>query len=419
MFVDVVKISVKAGNGGNGLVSFRRERFVEKGGPDGGDGGDGGDVIIKASHNQNTLSKLRFQKTITAQNGKPGGKSKKSGKSGKDAVIDVPTGTVILNNGELIADLVKDGESAVVAKGGKGGYGNAHFTSSTRQAPRVAELGEPGQEFTLRLELKMIADVGLIGLPNAGKSTFLSVVSNAKPEIADYPFTTLSPNLGVVDFNNNSFLLADIPGLIEGASQGKGLGDDFLRHIERTRIFIHIIDIYGDDLAKSYKTIVDELKAYDKNLAKRPQLVALNKIDGLDKKSIDQKVNKLKKHVPANIKIFPISAKSDEGVSRILKEIAEITTYDYQQETKKDKVEELDVITLKDSGGWQVKKTGNTYKISGEKIERFALRTDFSDYHSMQRFRDILKKTGVAHELLRKGIDSGDKVQIGNKSFTY
>ncbi|HQU09741.1 MAG TPA: GTPase ObgE, partial [Opitutales bacterium] len=235
MFVDKAIVSVKAGDGGDGHLSFRREKFVERGGPDGGDGGDGGDVVFVASANKNTLADFRYKKELKAQDGAPGGKSRRHGKSGADLVVQVPEGTIVLSDKEeVLADLADDGASAVIAHGGLGGFGNAHFVSSTRQAPKVAEKGEPGEELNVRLELKMIADVGLVGLPNAGKSTLLSVVSQARPEIADYPFTTLTPNLGVVDIDKTkSLLFADIPGLIEGAAKGKGLGDEFLRHVER------------------------------------------------------------------------------------------------------------------------------------------------------------------------------------------
>lgn len=284
MFVDKVTVKVKAGDGGDGAVSFRHEKFIDKGGPDGGDGGHGGDVILEASRNQNTLAAYRFQRELKADPGKAGSKRRKHGRSGKDFTAQIPVGTTILSNeGEVLADLTHDGQQVIVARGGKGGFGNAHFISSTRQVPRVAEKGEEGEELELTLELKMIADVGLVGLPNAGKSTFLASVSNARPEIANYPFTTLTPNLGVVDLGKeDSLLIADIPGLIEGASQGKGLGDEFLRHVERTGVLLHLIDSYNDDISKAFKTIYAELKAYKLDLTTRPQIIALTKIDGLD-----------------------------------------------------------------------------------------------------------------------------------------
>src|SRR3990167_4677379 len=268
-FVDRVSVTFKAGDGGNGIVSFRREKFRAKGGPDGGDGGDGGDLVLTASRNQNTLANFSYQKLVKAAHGQNGGRSKRHGKSAPNLEVPVPVGTTVIENDKLLADLTDDGQRVIIAKGGKGGFGNAHFKSSTRQAPRVAEKGEKGQQLEATLELKMIADVGIVGLPNAGKSTLLSVISNARPAIADYPFTTLSPNLGVADIDeSNAILLADIPGLIEGASQGKGLGDEFLRHVERTGLLLHLIDVYNEDVAKAYKVIMQELRDYKIDLSK-------------------------------------------------------------------------------------------------------------------------------------------------------
>jgi GTPase len=320
MFVDKVQVAIKAGDGGNGVVSFRTEKFVDKGGPDGGDGGKGGDIVFVASRNQNTLAAFRFQKEIKAQPGKAGFSRKKHGRSGKDLEVAVPVGTVVIDNqGVVLADLAHDGDRSIIAKGGHGGFGNAHFVSSTRQAPRIAEKGEPGQELEATLELKMIADVGLVGLPNAGKSTLLSVISNARPEIANYPFTTLKPNLGMVDVDKeNSLLFADIPGLIEGASEGKGLGDDFLRHVERTAVLVHLIDIYNDSVADAYKTIQSELKAYKVDLTKRPQIVALTKIDGMDEDIIADRMEELKAVVPKKAELFAISAPSHTSIREML-----------------------------------------------------------------------------------------------------
>ncbi len=264
MFIDKATVKIRAGDGGDGIVSFRRERYVAFGGPDGGDGGRGGNIIFLASRNQNTLANFRFQRELTAASGKAGQDSDKHGRNGEALIVQVPVGTMVYDETgkTLLADLATDGDEVVIARGGKGGFGNAHFTSSTRQAPKFAEKGEPGEAFDAILELKMIADVGLVGLPNAGKSTFLASLSNARPEIANYPFTTLKPNLGIVPIDReNVLLVADIPGLIEGASEGKGLGDDFLRHIERTKVLIHLIDAWSSTVAKDYKTIVAELAA--------------------------------------------------------------------------------------------------------------------------------------------------------------
>jgi GTP-binding protein len=282
MFVDKAQVSVKAGDGGNGAVSFRHEIYVDKGGPDGGDGGKGGDVVLVASRNQDTLAAFRYSRLITAENGQNGSKQKKRGRSAEDLIVPLPVGTMVFDaEGNQIADLTEDNQQVKIAAGGNGGFGNAHFISSVRQAPRIAELGEKGEAMELTFELRMLADVGLVGLPNAGKSSFLTSVSNARPEIADYPFTTLTPHLGVVDVGGDSLLIADIPGLIEGASEGKGLGDEFLRHVSRCSVLLHLIDATQDDIAGNYKTIRAELKSYSKELAAKPEIIALTKIDQL------------------------------------------------------------------------------------------------------------------------------------------
>lgn len=310
MFVDKVKVLVAAGDGGNGIVSFRHEKYIDKGGPDGGDGGRGADIVVVASRNEDTLAAFRYNKLIKAEEGQAGGKRKMHGKSGRDLEVTVPIGTVILReDGEPVADLTQDGQKAIIAKGGKGGFGNAHFTSSTRQAPRVAEKGEKGETLTLYFEMKMIADVGLVGLPNAGKSTLLSRISNAQPEIANYPFTTITPNLGVVDVDGKkSLLVADIPGLIEGASEGKGLGDEFLRHVERTSVLLHLIDAYTEDITQAYKTIQKELKDYQIDMTKKAQIVALTKIEGLDADIVADLKAQLAKAIPKKTALFAISS---------------------------------------------------------------------------------------------------------------
>ncbi|MDZ7786026.1 MAG: GTPase ObgE [Candidatus Saccharibacteria bacterium] len=416
MFVDKVQVEVKAGSGGNGVVSFRHEKFVDKGGPDGGDGGDGGDVIFVASQNQNTLASFRFQKLVKAENGTGGGKRKKHGKKGGDLRVEVPVGTVITDTaGELIADLPRENDEARVAEGGKGGFGNAHFTSSRRQTPRIAEKGDPGEQRMLTLELKTIADVGLVGLPNAGKSTFLATVSNAKPEVADYPFTTLTPNLGVVDIDGEAMVFADIPGLIEGASEGKGLGDDFLRHVERTRVLLHLVDAYNNSLTKAYDTIQEELASYKIDLSRKPQIVALTKIEGLDKELLDDRLRQLKKSVPETVEVHAISSKSTQGLSRLLRAVHHLAQRTREEELADEPEEdELPVITLEDSQKWRVEETENGFKVSGQKIERFAQRSDVNDFHSLQRLRDIMKKMGIMHELERRGVETGHKIAIGD-----
>ncbi len=414
MFVDKVKVSVIAGKGGDGAVSFRKEKFVDRGGPDGGDGGKGGDIVAIASRNQNTLASFRYHKELKAEDGRAGAKQKKAGRSGQDLTIDVPVGTVIsTEDGEILADMVIDGQKETIARGGKGGFGNAHFVSSRRQAPKIAEKGEPGQEYLLKLELKTIADVGLVGLPNAGKSTLLSVVSNAHPEIADYPFTTLVPNLGVADIDKkNSLLIADIPGLIEGASQGKGLGDEFLRHIERTKLLVHLIDGYSNNISKDYETIQSELAAYPVDLTKRPQIVVINKIEGRDEDIVKSQIDDLKTVVPAKVEILTISAKSGQGVKELLfgahklmqKKVAKRTT-------SKAK---LPVIRLKtEDDAWKVKKVKGGLVVCGQKIEKFALRTDYNNEAGVARLVDIMKKMGIWHEIERRGIKPGQKIVIG------
>lgn len=412
MFVDKVSVKIKAGKGGDGKLSFRHEKFIAKGGPDGGDGGDGGDVIAVASDNQDTLASFRYKKEIKAEPGHNGEKRKKHGRNGKDLIVKLPVGTVIFGpNGQVLADLTGSGQKEVIAKGGKGGFGNAHFASSTRQAPRVAEKGEPGEEFEAVFELKMLADVGLVGLPNAGKSTLLSRISNAHPEIADYPFTTLSPNLGVVDIDRtHTVLVADIPGLIEGASHGRGLGDEFLRHVERTKLLIHMIDAYQDDIGRAYNTIQKELAEYSADLSKKPQLIAINKVEGLDDDTVDELAKKIKGLAKRGTKVMAISAQSGQGTRELLREAYTILQKTKEKAVKKEQ-RKVPVIRLeKDDDSWRVRKTKEGFVVSGRKIERFALRTDFDNDAGIQRLRDIMRKLGIMHELERKKIKSGDKI---------
>ncbi len=418
MFVDKVIVGVRAGNGGNGAVSFRHEKFVDRGGPDGGDGGDGGDVILVASNNQNTLANFRFQKTIQAEDGQNGSKRKKHGKSGRDLRVPVPVGTVVMDEQDnVLADLRSDGQEAVIARGGKGGFGNAHFVSSVRQAPRVAERGERGDAFKAILELKMIADVGLVGLPNAGKSTLLSVISGARPEIADYPFTTLSPNLGVADIDGQtSLLFADIPGLIEGASRGKGLGDEFLRHIERTKVLVHLIDAYNNSVADAYNTIQQELKDYRTDLSERPQIVALTKIEGLDDEIIQDRLAELKKVVKKGTPLMAISAQSKAGLSELLYKVKDqVMQARAQAEEQQPDEDEVPVYTLDEAAlPWQILSQKDGFLVKGRKIERFAARTDFDNEDGVRRLRDIMKKMGIMRELERRGIEKGQIIVFGH-----
>ena len=421
MFVDKAKVSLKAGKGGDGAVSFRHEIYIPKGGPDGGDGGKGGDIVFKADKDTDTLVDFRFTPILTAENGKNGAGQRAAGKSGNDLIVEVPIGTSVYKDGELLADLTKDGQIAIIAKGGDGGFGNAHFKSSTRQAPLIAEVGEPGEEFEAELELKSLADVGLIGLPNAGKSTFLSVVSNAKPEIADYPFTTITPQLGVTTIDGHDILIADIPGLIEGAAEGKGLGHDFLRHVERTAVLLHLIDIYNDDAGKAYETIRNELSKYT-DLATRPEIVALTKCEGVDEDIIKMQMSSiLAKNSDA--KIFVISASAHTGLTELLRELYEEVTKEKpvianeNKETEDIPTISLNPSTLKDT--WNIEKIDDKFIITGEKIEKFARRTDLNNYASVNRLRDVMKKMGIRAELTTLGAKPDSIISIANKEFTF
>ncbi len=424
MFVDSALVSVRAGKGGNGTVSFRHEKYVEMGGPDGGDGGRGGNVIFEADERKNTLVDFRYKPEVRAKDGEAGGKRQKHGRNGEDIIVAVPVGTQIYRDDIVIADLVTKGQQAVIAKGGDGGFGNAHFKSSTRQAPRVAELGEAGDEFEARLELKLLADVGLIGFPNAGKSTFLSVVSNARPEIADYAFTTLTPNLGVADIDETSLLIADIPGLIEGASEGKGLGDAFLRHVERSAVLLHLIDAYSDDVAAAYTTIREELRRYKPELLDHPEVVALTKTEGLDPEIIQMQIDSLRTVVDKGTPIFAISSSAHSGIKELLRQLVKKVAAErnrFAALALEDSADDdtIPTISLSDrtlDDAWTIEKTDEGYAITGPKIEKFALRTDFNNVHSVNRLRDIMRKRGMTSELTRLGASGDSVIVIGDSS---
>lgn len=422
-FIDNVTVSVKAGDGGNGKLSFRREKFISKGGPDGGDGGHGGNVVLVASRNQDTLAKFRYDKEITADAGQMGGSSNKHGRNGKDAIVAVPVGTIITNaEGRVIADLTHDEQKAIVAHGGKGGFGNAHFVSSRRQAPNFAEKGEPGEAHELHFELKMIADVALVGLPNAGKSTLLSRISNARPEIADYPFTTLKPNLGMVTIDDEATVLfADIPGLIEGAAEGKGLGHDFLKHVERTAVIVHLVDAYNDDVAQAYRTIREELAAFKTPLNDRPEIVALTKIEGLDEEIIADLTAQLQKAAGKQATVMAISSAAGTGLKELLFKVKTVVLAARAQVAETETEATVPVITLDDTANaWRVSKQDGVFLVTGHKIEKFAQRTDFNSEEGVQRLRDIMRKMGIMHKLLREGLEPGNTVQIGGAGrFTY
>ncbi len=426
MFVDTAKVKLQAGKGGDGAVSFRHEIYIPKGGPDGGDGGRGGSIIFRADKDTNTLLNFRFTPELKAEDGKNGSGTRSAGRSGKDLIVEVPIGTVVKKNGKIIADLTKDQEEAVIAKGGDGGFGNAHFKSSTRQAPIIAEVGEPGESFEAELELKLLADVGLVGLPNAGKSTFLSVVSNAKPEIADYPFTTITPNLGVATIDDRNLLIADIPGLIEGAAEGKGLGHAFLRHVDRTSVLLHLVDVYSDDAGKAYETIRNELEQYS-DLQNRTEIVALTKCEGVDPEIINLQTQSILAKNP-NAKIFAISSSAHLNLENLLRELAaQIKTSNKEKSNDPKNVtkDELPVISLNPHTSkttWDIEKIetedGTKFIVTGDKIEKFARRTDFNNYASVNRLRDILKKLGIRAELTSQGAQPESIISIADHEFT-
>jgi GTP-binding protein len=414
-FIDTAEVRVVAGDGGNGRTSFRKEKFVDRGGPDGGDGGKGGDIVFVASRNQNTLMDFRYHRELTAERGGDGGKTRKHGRGGKDLRVAVPVGTVVSEDGRELVDLSQDGQEAIIAAGGRGGYGNAHFVSSVRQAPKFAEPGGEGEARNLRLELKLIADVGLVGLPNAGKSTLLSVVSNARPEIADYPFTTLTPNLGVADLPGaGSMLIADIPGLIEGAAEGKGLGDEFLRHVERTAVLLHLVDATSNDIVADYKTIENEVKAYSVDLSSRTKIVVLTKVDLSLPELVIEAEKALAKATLKGTQIFAISSQAHQGTKELLYATLKLVQEERAKTAAavKESEDALPVLRLTTTDKWTVEKTENGYKAFGGRIDKFAARTDFTNEESVRRFRDILKKMGVLHALSRKGAKPGDTVRF-------
>jgi GTP-binding protein len=413
MFIDQVTIHVKSGKGGDGMVHFRREKFVPLGGPDGGDGGKGGDVIFEVKSTLNTLSAFRQNQKFKAENGVNGGPSQMTGHNGKDLVIYVAPGTIIYDadSGELVGDLTEPGQRLMVCKGGRGGRGNQHFANSRNQAPRTAERGEPAEEKSLKLELKLIADIGLIGVPNAGKSTLLSILTNAKPKIAAYPFTTLEPNLGVANIDDDTtVVLADIPGLIEGAAQGAGLGHDFLRHIQRTRVLIHLLDGLSEDPVADYSQINSELSLFDPNLGKKPQIVALNKIDQPEVQErlpeIQKKFKKLK------VELMTISALARTNTRELL-----IRAYQKLQEAPPLEVVDAPLPVYKpkeDPRDFVVAREGeNEWRVSGAAIERAAAMTYWQHDGSVRRFQKIMETLGVEEALRQAGIQEGDTVSIG------
>lgn len=415
MFVDYTKIIIKSGDGGNGAKTFRREKYVAAGGPDGGDGGKGGDIYFEVDPDTNTLIDFRYNKKFKAEDGKNGSGGNCYGKSGDDLCIGVPKGTVLKDalTGKVIVDLSQDGQKELVLKGGKGGKGNSHFATSTRQAPNFAQEGEKGQEKEIILELKLLADVGLLGYPNVGKSTILSMVTSAKPKIANYEFTTINPNLGVVKTEyGESFVIADIPGIIEGASEGVGLGLRFLRHIERTRILLHIIDVSGAsgrNPVQDYYTINEELKKYSEKLSKKPQILVANKIDAMQDETEYNELEKLAEE--NNLELFKISAATGQGLKELLNRVAEKL-----KELPKEELvetEERVVYTLKeDKNEFDVRIEDGVYVVDGPAIEKLLGRVNMEDNESLYYFQKSIKALGVEDRLKQMGIQEGDTVKF-------
>lgn len=422
MFIDRAKIHIKAGYGGNGKVSFHREKYISAGGPDGGDGGKGGDVVFIVDEGLRTLIDFKYKRKYAAEPGDHGGAGNCSGKSGKELVIKVPPGTLVKDEktGRILVDMTKPDQRVVIAKGGRGGKGNQHFATSTRQVPSFAQAGNLGEEYDVELELKLIADVGLVGFPNAGKSTILSIVSAANPKIADYPFTTLEPNLGVVSLNQgNSFVLADIPGLIEGAHEGVGLGYEFLRHVERTRLLLHVVDVAavdGRDPLSDFETINEELRQYNPKLAERPQIIAANKVDLPEGK---ENLESFQKAVEAKgYKVFPVSAATNGGIKELMfyvaSQLAELPEAGLLTEGE-DEV----VYTAAEEEPFTVRREGNTYIIEGNWVRKVVGSTNFGVYESLQYFQRSLKTKGVIDALEKLGINEGDTVKIYDIEFEY
>lgn len=417
MFIDVAHITVVAGNGGNGCVSFRREKYVPAGGPDGGDGGDGGNVVLVADKSLATLMDLRYKKKYKAQNGEDGKGKKMFGQKGEDLIIKLPVGTLVKVSGteNIIADLSEDGACFIAAKGGRGGWGNARFATATRQTPNFAKSGTRGQTRDITLELKLIADVGLLGFPNVGKSTLLSVVSNARPKIADYHFTTLVPNLGVVNVGGASFIMADIPGIIEGASEGVGLGHDFLRHIERTRLLIHVVDVSGCEgrnPIEDFDAINAELEKYSPVLAQKPQIIAANKTD-ISQELLSQFTEEMERR---GYKVFPVSAATRRGVDDLLN-----YAYNRLMEIPVPKFE-----VVEDEAEPEISKTDFTvtvedgvYYVEGECVYNLVNSTNFNDHESLAYFQRTLRRLGIIDELEKQEISDGDLVNLYDVEFEY
>ena len=423
MLADTASIYVEAGNGGHGLVSFHREKYVAAGGPDGGDGGHGGDVIFVVGEKLSTLMDFRYRRHYKAQNGEDGKAAKCSGKNGEDLIVKVPAGTIIKDteSGRVIADMKQIGQRFVVAKGGNGGWGNCHFATATRQIPRFAKSGTEGEKREITMELKLLADVGLVGFPNVGKSTLLSVVSDARPKIANYHFTTLEPNLGVVDLGlGSSFVMADIPGIIEGASEGIGLGHEFLRHVERTRLLIHVVDasgIEGRNPIEDFDLINNEIQMYNPTLAERKQIVAANKRDLVyDAEIYDSFCEEMENR---GYKVFRISAATNSGVTELMRYVASILDEIPVPVLYNEEEEDIQIISYEDEAPFTVRRENDVYVVEGRWLKRLLGSTNFEDNESLQYFQNALRKKGVIKELEKMGIQEGDPVRMYEVEFDY
>lgn len=430
MFVDKAKIYVKGGNGGDGLVAFRRELYVPEGGPAGGDGGDGGDVIFRVDEGLRTLVDFKYQKHFKAPRGEKGRNKSQHGANAEDLIVRVPPGTIVIDDdtGETIADLTRDGQEVVIAKGGRGGRGNTRFKSPANTAPAIAENGEEGQERWVTLELKVMADVGLVGFPSVGKSTLLSVVSGAQPKIGAYHFTTLTPNLGVVDLGDDrSFVMADLPGLIEGAHTGVGLGHEFLRHVERTRIIVHVVDMSGmegRDPFDDWLKINDELKLYNPKLAERPQIVAANKMDMPDAEEHLEQFRKQVSEVNPDILIMPISSLTRQGIQELLYRVADLLDSlpePSEIEEKEEETEEGVVYRFKSRSDtdFTITRENETFVVHSESLEKLMKRTQFNSYDAVMRFARILRGVGVDAALRKRGAKDGSTIRIGEYEFEF
>jgi GTP-binding protein len=411
MFFDEAKIHVKAGDGGNGAVAFRREKFVPRGGPAGGNGGQGGNVIVEVDPQLNTLVHFKKKVHFKAGRGAHGKGKNQTGARGDDAVVFVPPGTLVRDDatGDLLGDLTEPNQQVVVARGGRGGRGNASFATSTRQAPRLAERGAPGEELWLRLELRLLADVGLIGMPNAGKSTLLAAVSAARPKIADYPFTTLQPNLGVVTIGEYDFVLADLPGLIEGAHTGAGLGHQFLRHVERTRLLIHVLDGADDDPLGHFDQINQELRLFKPTLAERPQIVVLNKMDLPDARD---RWHRVKTAINArDLPVYAISAATGEGVRDLMAQVGQTLSSLPRPEPESD---EIPVFRLDETPEFTIEREGDGWRVRGERVEQLAAQTMWEYHDAVQRAGRLLEAMGVIDALREGGVQPEDTVRIGD-----